>query len=194
MGAEVHMSFFDEYHEATLRVFRQHKKWADGALIQLEKDEDFFRVPGPRSHSIAVTVKHVSGNLRSRWLHFLTSDGEKPDRDRDNEFVIKPENSRADLMRRWEESWAIVLEELGRLTLADANKTVTIRSEPHSIPLAIQRSLAHTAYHTGQILYLCRLVKEGDWKWLTIAPGTSQAFNRDMQSQPGFTNVADRCP
>lgn len=178
-------SFFDDYKEATLRVLKQHKTWADDALIQLDRDEDFFRVPGPRSHSIAVTVKHLSGNLRSRWLNFLTSDGEKPDRDRDNEFVILPENTRSDLMRRWEESWSIVFDEIGRLKEADANKIVTIRSEPHSIPLAIQRSLAHTAYHVGQILYLCRLVKEGDWKWLTIPPGASKAFNQEMKSQHG---------
>lgn len=176
-------AFFDTYREATLRVFKQHKDWADAAMTQLEKDDDFFRALGPRSHSVAVTVKHLSGNLRSRWLNFLTTDGEKPDRDRDNEFVILPENSRTDLMRRWEEGWSIVLGEIGKLTAEDAEKIVTIRSEPHSIPLAIQRSIAHTAYHVGQILYLCRLVKEGDWKWLTIAPGKSQTFNQDMKAQ-----------
>jgi len=178
-------TFFDAYKEATLRVFKQHRTWAEGAMAQLEKDDDFFRVPGPRSHSIAVTVKHLSGNLRSRWLNFLTTDGEKPDRDRDNEFVILAENTRPDLMRRWDEGWSIALDEIGKLMDADANKSVTIRGEAHSIPLAIQRSLAHTAYHVGQILYLCRLVKEGDWKWLTIPPGASSAFNQNMKSQYG---------
>ncbi|MCE9597798.1 MAG: DUF1572 domain-containing protein [Spirochaetia bacterium] len=178
-------AFFEAYREGTLRVLKQHKDWADKAMAQLQNDSDFFRELGPRSHSVAVTLKHVAGNLRSRWLNFLSSDGEKPDRDRDNEFIILPENTRADLMRRWEEGWKIVLEEIGNLKAEDADKMVLIRSEPHSIPLAIQRSLAHTAYHVGQILYLCRLVKEGDWNWLTIAPGKSQDFNQNMKSQHG---------
>ena len=125
--------------------------------------------------------KSAAGNLRSRWLDFLTTDGEKEDRDRDNEFIILTENSRAELMQRWEAGWNILFRSLEALTPHDLDKTVTVRSELHTVPLAIQRSLAHTAHHMGQIIYLCRLVKTGEWKWLTVAPGESKNFNAKMQ-------------
>jgi uncharacterized damage-inducible protein DinB len=166
--------------QATEAVFRQHKDWAEKALAQLEDDAAFFRSLGPRSHSIAVTVKHVAGNLRSRWLNFLTTDGEKPDRNRDQEFIISDQDTRHSLMQGWEEAWAILFSELKALKADDLLRTVTVRKEPLSVVQAIQRSLAHTAYHTGQILYLCRLLKEGDWQWLTVQPGQSQKLNQEM--------------
>lgn len=173
-------TFRQTYLDETIAVFRQHQQWAEAALAQLGDDPRFFQPLGPRSHSVAITVKHVAGNLRSRWLHFLTEDGEKPDRHRDQEFVITPNDTHASLMTAWQAAWQILYAELGALQPEDLEKTVTIRGEKLSVPRAIQRSLAHTAYHTGQIMYLCRLLKEGDWNWLTIAPGQSQEYNRGM--------------
>lgn len=177
-------AFRTSYLQETIAVYQQHETWANKALSQLDSDTAFFQSLGPRSHSIAVTVKHVAGNLRSRWKHFLTEDGEKPDRQRDLEFVITPTDSRTKLMAAWEEAWKILYAELAALQPIDLDKTITIRGEALTVVRAIQRSLAHTAYHTGQILYLCRLLKEGEWKWLTIAPGTSQQFNAAMQNSP----------
>jgi uncharacterized damage-inducible protein DinB len=170
------------YLQETIITYQQHEKWANGAIDQIEDDKAFFQAPGPRSHSIAITVKHVTGNLRSRWKHFLTEDGEKPDRERDNEFVILPGDSRASLMQAWRQAWKILYDELGMLRPEDLDKNITIRGESLSVIRATQRSLAHTAYHTGQIMYLCRLLKEGEWKWLTIAPGESEKFNKHMGS------------
>jgi uncharacterized damage-inducible protein DinB len=169
--------------QETLAVYRQHQEWADKALAQLESDEAFFKPLGPRSHSVAITVKHVAGNLRSRWLNFLTADGEKPDRNRDQEFIITPEDTRTRLMKAWSDAWTVLYAELGGIHPDDLEKTVTIRGEPHTVIRAIQRSLAHTAYHVGQILYLCRLLKEGDWQWLTVPPGGSRQLNQAMEKQ-----------
>lgn len=169
--------------EETKAVYLQHKSWADQAMAQLEDDKHFFQPLGPRSHSVAITIKHVAGNLRSRWLHFLTEDGEKPDRNRDQEFVITSADTKASLLAAWEASWKILFDELQALQPADLDRTITIRSEKLSVIRAIQRSLAHTAYHVGQIMYLCRLLKEGEWTWLTIAPSSSAAFNDQMQAK-----------
>jgi hypothetical protein len=171
------------YLQETRTVFRQHQEWADKALNQLDNDEAFFRALGPRSHSVAVTVKHVAGNLRSRWHNFLTSDGEKPDRNRDAEFIITPEDTRARLMKTWSDAWTVLYAALDGLHTDDLDKTVKIRGEAMTAIRAIQRSLAHTAYHVGQLLYLCRLLKEGDWEWLTVAPGGSQRFNQNLSEQ-----------
>jgi uncharacterized damage-inducible protein DinB len=171
------------YLQETRAVYRQHQEWADQAIAQLDSDEAFFKALGPRSHSVAVTVKHVAGNLRSRWLNFLTTDGEKPDRNRDAEFIIAPEDTRTRLMKAWSDAWTVLYAELDGLHPDDLEKSITIRGETLTVLKAIQRSLAHTAYHVGQILYLCRLLKEGDWHWLTIAPGASQQFNQDMANK-----------
>jgi uncharacterized damage-inducible protein DinB len=173
-------SWRSAYLQETLTTYRQYEKWSNDALAQLEDDKTFFQSLGPRSHSIAVTVKHMAGNLRSRWKNFLTEDGEKSDRHRDQEFEILPGDTRLSLMQRWKEAWAILYDELAKLKPEDLEKTITIRTEPMSVIKAIQRSLAHTSYHAGQILYLCRLLKEGDWKWITIAPGKSDKYNKDM--------------
>ena len=150
-------------------VYRRHKELADGALIQID-DTALFHTFGERSHAIAVIVKHVAGNLRSRWTDFLATDGDKPDRNRDGEFLITPGDSRTALMASWERSWQILFDSLSALTPDDFGKTVHIRNEPHTVYQAIHRSLAHTAYHVGQLTYLCRLLAPGEWKWLTVAP------------------------
>ncbi|MCB1166621.1 MAG: DUF1572 family protein [Leptospiraceae bacterium] len=170
-----------EFLEATIQTFAQQKKLADHALQQLHSDAHFFHDLGPQSHSLAKCVKHVAGNLRSRWSDFLTSDGEKEDRNRDFEFEILETDSREELMRQWEDGWNTLMNSLKALKPDDILKTVTIRKQPHSVILAAQRSLAHTSYHVGQITYLARLQNDGDWNWMTIAPGKSEDFNKQMK-------------
>ena len=149
--------------------FARHRKLAEGALGEID-DEAFFRRPGELVNSVAIIVKHVGGNLLSRWTDFLTSDGEKPSRNRDSEFIIGKDDSRAALMQRWETAWTTVLATIDSLTEGDLDKSVTIRGEPHTVRQAMMRSLTHTTYHVGQITYLSRLWNPAG-KWLTIAPG-----------------------
>jgi hypothetical protein len=164
------------YYDEVRRSFRGYKRLADGGLAQLN-DEEFFRAPDSESNSVAVVVKHVAGNLRSRWQDFLTTDGEKPDRNRDQEFVLGPEDTRQDLMRRWEKGFQIVFETIESLTAEDFSRTVTIRGEPHTILQAMNRSLMHTAYHVGQILYVGKHLRGAAWTMLSIPKGKSQEFN-----------------
>src|SRR5262249_31640520 len=125
-------SFAATYYDEVRRSFRGYKRLADGAMAQLS-DEEFFRLPDPESNSAALVVKHISGNMRSRWKDLLTTDGEKPDRDRDQEFVLTPQDTRENLMHRWEEGFKIVFDNLASLTAEDFTQTVTIRGEPHTI-------------------------------------------------------------
>ena len=177
-------SILADYLRDVIAVFRKHKDWADGAMAQID-DAAYFRDLGERNHSVAVVVKHVAGNLRSRWRDFLTTDGEKPDRNRDGEFVLTPADTRPALTAAWEEGFAILFASLAALRPDDVGRTVTIRGEAHTVYQAVNRALAHVAYHVGQITYLCRLLKEGEWKWLTIAPGSSRSFNEQMQARHG---------
>jgi hypothetical protein len=155
--------------------FRKHKGLAEKALRQVA-DEDFFKKPGEHSNGIAAIVKHVGGNLASRWTDFLTTDGDKPWRDRDDEFVIGPQDTRPNLVAAWERGWAALFGTLESLREADLVKTVTIRGEEHTVFQALHRSLTHTAYHVGQIVYLSRLLTPGGWEWVTIPPGQSQQW------------------
>lgn len=152
--------------------FRRHKEMVDRGTKKLS-DEQFFRRPGEQVNSIALIVKHLAGNLLSRWTDFLTSDGEKPTRNRDSEFELTPGDTRESLLAAWELGWSALLKTLNRLTDADLEKNVTIRGEPHRVQQALLRGLDHVAYHTGQILYVVRLVNPGG-EWLTIAPGKSK--------------------
>lgn len=149
--------------------FRKQRSLADKALAQVD-DAAFFHKPAEFSNSIAMIVKHVAGNLRSRWTDFLTSDGDKPDRDRDGEFVIGERDTRESLSAAWADAWTITLAALAALSGDDLAKSVAIRGETHSVIQAIQRNLTHTAYHVGQITYLAKLGSTGEWKWITIAP------------------------
>jgi hypothetical protein len=152
--------------------FRKHKAWADQALAGLS-DEAFFRRPADHANPVALIVKHLAGNLASRFTDFLAADGEKPTRDRDDEFVLGPGDTRASLIARWDAGWQAVLDALAQLTDADLGRTVLIRGEPHRVQQALLRGVDHVAYHTGQILYLARLLNP-DGAWLTIAPGASR--------------------
>ena len=164
------------YLEEARRSFRGYRRLAEGTFAQLT-DADFFYAPDPDSNSVALVVKHVGGNLRSRWTDFLTSDGEKPDRHRDQEFELNAGPTREELMRSWEHGFDCVLQTLAALQPADITRTVYIRGEAHSVLQAINRSLAHIAYHVGQIAYLGKHLKKGQWKSLSIPKGKSAEFN-----------------
>lgn len=171
------------YLEESRRRFASIKKLADDAAAQLD-DEEFFRSPGGASNSVAVIYKHVAGNLRSRWTDFLTSDGEKPDRDRESEFDASSED-RAALLARWEEGWSTLFGTLDGLAPTDLLRTVTIRREPHTVVEAVSRQLSHYAYHVGQIVFLAKHLKDGGWRYLSIAPGESVRFNVEMEEKHG---------
>jgi uncharacterized damage-inducible protein DinB len=164
------------YQDEARRSFRGYKRMAESALSQLS-DEQFFLVPDRESNSVAVLVKHVAGNTRSRWTDFLTTDGEKPDRNRDQEFEITPVDTREQLMRHWEDSFNTVFATLESLTREDFDKTVFIRGEAHSVLQAINRSLNHVAHHIGQIVFLGKLLRGGEWKTLSIPRGKSAEYN-----------------
>ncbi len=167
----------ETYLQLVIREFKGVKKLADGALAQVSAVQ-FFAVPADGDNSIAVIVKHVGGNLLSRWTDFLTSDGEKPGRNRDAEFEILPGDSHERLMQQWESGWATLFSELEPLTDADLKRTVTIRGEPLSVLQAINRQLTHYAYHAGQIVYVAKHQVGGSWRSLSIPRGQSTQFNR----------------
>jgi hypothetical protein len=152
--------------EAT-RALRAYKKLAEGALAQVNDDE-FSRKPDPESLSCALLVKHIAGNLRSRFTDFLTSDGEKPDRHRDQEFEDATGATRAQLMRSWEESWAILFRGLEGLRPQDVERTVTIRGETYSVLKALNVASLHYAYHIGQIAFLAKHLCGPRWKSLSV--------------------------
>jgi hypothetical protein len=162
--------------DASLSAFRSHKGWADRAVAQLP-DGKLHAALGPDTNCVAVIMKHVAGNLLSRWTDFLTADGEKPWRNRDDEFV-DTFSTRDELIAYWESGWGRLFDTLEGLTAADLGRTVTIRGEPHSVPLAIQRSLAHCGYHVGQIMLIARILAGDAWQTITIPRGASAEFNR----------------
>lgn len=145
-----------------IETFRSNKRLADRAIAQVSDER--LRIPlDANTNSLAIIMKHVSGNLTSRWSDFLTSDGEKPWRNRDDEF-IDTFASRQEILQCWERGWSVLFASLEQLTADDLGKQVEIRGEPHSIPLALSRSLAHTCYHVGQIVQLARVMAEGEWE------------------------------
>jgi len=147
-------------------MFRQYKQQAERAMAQVS-DGQLFAVLDGEANSIALIVKHMAGNMRSRWTDFLTTDGEKPDRNRDSEFE-EPPATREEMMRLWEDGWRRVFAAIEPLTEADLTRTVTIRGEPHSVMQAIQRQIAHYAMHIGQIVLLAKHFAGAEWKTLTI--------------------------
>jgi hypothetical protein len=169
------------YLQATLEEFRRYKKLADTAIAQVD-DAGFFGTPDPETNSIAIIVKHIAGNLRSRWTDFLTTDGEKPDRDRDNEFVLHAGDDRESLLRRWEVGWQLVFEAQAGLRASDLDRIVHVRGEPATVIQATQRQLTHAAYHVGQIALLARHYAGPRWTTLTIPRGGSAAFNEKTRA------------
>jgi Protein of unknown function (DUF1572) len=162
--------------DETFRAFRGYKRLADTSLAQVD-DKGFFFLPDPESNSIAIVVKHIAGNLRSRWTDFLATDGEKPDRNRDQEFILTPADTREDLMRRWDSSWETVFATLRSLKPEDVSGTVYIRSEPHTVLQAMLRSVTHVAHHIGQIVFLAKHLRGAEWNTLSIPKGKSAEYN-----------------
>jgi hypothetical protein len=174
------LKFTTSYLEDSLTLFRYYKKLAEDAMAQAT-DQELVTVLDGEMNSIAQIVKHMAGNMRSRWTDFLTTDGEKPDRNRDSEFVDPPA-SREELLKTWEAGWDCVWTALGPLTDADLGRTVTIRGEAHSVLQAINRQLAHYPYHCGQIVMLVKHFRSEHWKTLTVPRNKSADFNRAVVS------------
>lgn len=162
--------------------FGWYKSLAEGALDQLGA-EQLHATLDPEANSVAVVVRHMSGNLRSRFRDFLTTDGEKPDRHRDREFVDDGLDPAA-LRARWEEGWGVLFAALDGLSPSDLLATVTIRGEPHTVLEALQRQLTHHAYHVGQIVLLAKHLRGADWRTLSIARGASQRYNAELGHDP----------
>lgn len=166
----------ENYHTDAVQSFRNYKKMAERAIEQVS-DEEFFDAIDAEANSIGVIVKHIAGNLRSRWTDFLTSDGEKPDRYRDTEFEMIGD-TRGSLTQFWETSWQVLFDNVEPLTADDFSKTVTIRGETHTVAEAINRQLTHYAYHIGQIVLLAKHFRSTDWKTLSIPKNRSAKFNQ----------------
>jgi hypothetical protein len=166
------------YIKDSISLFRHYKRMAESALAQCP-DTGLFATLDKESNSIAIIVKHLAGNMRSRWTNFLTSDGEKPDRDRDSEFE-EPPKTRAELFTLWDAGWQVFLDALDSLTEADVTKTVRIRAEPHSVMQAINRQVAHYALHIGQIIFLAKHFAGDDWKPVTVPRKSSAQFTSDV--------------
>jgi hypothetical protein len=170
------LKFTTSYLEDSLELFRHYKKLADRAMAQVS-DEQLFAALGPEANSIAIVVKHMAGNMRSRFTDFLTTDGEKPTRNRDSEFV-DPALTRAALLADWEDGWSRVFSALEPLTDDDLDRAVTIRGEAHSVMQAINRQVAHYAHHIGQIVLLAKHYAGDRWQTLSVPRNQSAEFNR----------------
>lgn len=165
-----------EYLRDCADNFRRYKALSDAALARVT-DEHFFAALDGESNSLAVLVKHMAGNLRSRWTDLLTTDGEKPDRDRDREFEIAPADTRDALLAAWEDGWSRAFRALESLAPADLDRVVRIRGEPHTLTQAINRQLTHAAYHAGQIVLLAKHYRADAWESLSIPRGRSGRFD-----------------
>jgi hypothetical protein len=167
------MSHGSAYLKNLVRTFRLYRSLGDRAIAQVRADADLHRMIDPDSNSIAIIIKHVAGNLRSRFRDFLTSDGEKPDRNREGEFDVPDLLPRDEILKWWDEGWTIAMESIEALTPEDLERTIHIRGEELLVVDALNRSVTHTAYHVGQIVYLARHLAWPDWKSLSIPKGKS---------------------
>jgi len=172
------------YLDDSRSAMRAYKKLAEKAIAQL-KDDEFFITLDEEANSVAVVMKHMAGNMLSRWTDFLTSDGEKPDRNRDMEFVIESNTTKDDVIAYWERGWKCVFEALGPLRPEDCEKTVLIRGEKHTIVQAINRQLMHYAYHIGQIVFLAKHFRSAEWNSLSIPRNRSSEFTAHLTAHPG---------
>jgi len=175
-------SFAKHYLEDSLSNLRAYKKLAEKALDQLSEDE-FFITLDEEANSIAVIMKHMAGNMLSRWTDFLTSDGEKQDRNRDMEFVIEPKTGKEDVLSYWEKGWKAVFDALEPLRDEDLEKQVLIRGEEHSVMEAINRQLMHYSYHIGQLVFLAKHLRSSEWKSLSIPRNRSLEFNKYLDGR-----------
>ena len=170
------------YLADAIRTFRDYKKLAEGAFGHIG-EEDFFRTPDKESNSIAVNIKHMAGNMISRWTEFLTTDGEKPERDRDMEFEMLPGTRKDEMLAYWEQGWKCVFDAVEPLQPDDLMRTVTIRGQDHTVIQAINRQLAHYAYHVGQIVFLAKHFKSSEWQSLSVPRNKSAEFNARIQNR-----------
>jgi len=184
-------SIGQHYLEDALHTFRDYKKLAERAIAQTS-EEDFFRKLDPESNSIAIIVKHMAGNMLSRWTDFLTTDGEKPNRNRDMEFEMLPETTKADVLAFWEKGWQSVFTALEPLTPDDLMKNVKIRGQDHTVIQAINRQISHYAYHGGQIVYLAKHFKGREWQTLSVPRNRSSEFNAYLQEKMKASTPAAR--
>ena len=185
------LQFTTSYIDDSIALLRHYKKLTDGAMAQVT-DEQLYEVLDGEMNSIAVIVKHMAGNMRSRWTDFLTSDGEKPDRNRDSEF-LEPPAGREALMDLWEQGWNCVFQALEPLTDGDLTRTITIRGEAHSVMQAINSQVAHYSYHCGQIVFLAKHFRGADWQSLSVPRGASARIQRKSvarRSEPAVKNMA----
>lgn len=170
------------YLEDALLQLGKHKRLAERALDQIS-DADLFASPGPETNCIALVIKHMAGNMRSRWTDFLTTDGEKPDRHRDREFELEEGDDASRIRALWEDGWARTFAALEPLTGEELERLVTIRGEPHTVLEAIQRQLTHYAYHVGQIVLLARHCAGERWQSLSIPKGESKRYEVSRQGE-----------
>jgi hypothetical protein len=168
--------FTTSYVEDSKAIFRQYQKLAESAMAQVTDDQLTAKLD-PESNSIATIVKHLAGNMRSRWMDFLTSDGEKPTRNRDSEFE-EPPTTRLEVMALWDSGWGCLFDALDGLSDADLGRTITIRGEAHSVMQAINRQVGHYGYHCGQIVFLAKHLQSANWKCLSVPRRQSEEFNR----------------
>ena len=175
-------SIGQHYLDDALRRFRDYKQLAERAFAQIS-DEEFFRTLDEESNSIAINMKHIAGNMISRWTDFLTTDGEKPERNRDLEFVMLPETSKNDMLAYWERGWQCVFEAVEPLKPEDLMRTIRVRGQDHTVVQAINRQLAHYAYHVGQIVFLAKHFKSGEWQSLSVPKNRSAEFNAQFQNR-----------
>ena len=174
------MKFTTSYLEDSLALFLHYKKLGERAMEQVT-DQQLFVCLDEEANSIAIIVKHMAGNMRSRWTNLLTTDGEKPDRNRDSEFVDPPATRKA-LMDLWEDGWSHVFQALEPLSDADLGRTVTIRGEAHSVMQAVNRQMAHYANHVGQIVLLAKHLAHDRWESLSVPRNRSAEFNQNVMS------------
>ncbi len=179
------------YLADAIRTFRDYKKLAEGAFAQIS-DQDFFKPIDGESNSIAVNMKHMAGNMISRWTDFLTTDGEKPERDRDMEFQMLPGTTRDEMLAYWEKGWKCVFDAVEPLQPEDLMRTVRIRGEDHTVIQAINRQLAHYAYHVGQIVFLAKHFKSSEWQSLSVPRNKSAEFNAYLEKKLSESSATPR--
>src|SRR2546426_8004907 len=178
----MNQSIGQHYLDDALRRFRDYKKLAERAFAQIA-NEEFFRTLDEESNSIAINMKHMAGNMISRWTDFLTTDGEKPERNRDLEFVMLPETSKDDMLAYWERGWQCVFDAVEPLKPEDLMRTIRVRGQDHTVVQAINRQLAHYAYHVGQIVFLAKHFKSSEWQSLSVPKNRSAEFNAQFQNR-----------
>ena len=175
-------SIAQHYLTDALQTFRDYKTLAERAFAQIS-DEDFFKTIDPESNSIAVNMKHMAGNMFSRWTDFLTTDGEKPERDRDIEFVMLPGTTKDEMISYWNQGWTCVFDAVEPLQPEDLMRTIRIRGQDHTVMQAINRQIAHYAYHVGQIVYLAKHFKSSDWQSLSVPRNKSAEFKAHLEQK-----------